>query len=112
MKTKDGEYVELDWVYEPEFELVRGWPGEAATRKAVESFACNDFSREWTFKECYAASLQTNMSRCQGWQSEIRLYNEPGRGRYKVSVLLPPNMELSNKEPNAMLSGNGKQEGT
>ena len=91
MKARDGEYIELDWANEVLFEIVRGWPGEAATRKAVEAYAGNDVSRTWSFKECYAASLQTNMSRCNGWHSEIRIYDEPGRGRYKVSVLIPPN---------------------
>jgi len=83
-------YVELWWGGKPAFELVIGWPGEAETRKSVEAFACNDFSRNYSFRECYAANLQTHQSRCDGLKYEVHLFNAPGRGRYKVSVLEPP----------------------
>lgn len=99
MKTLDGEYVSLCWFDKVLFEMVRGWPGEKSTRKIIEAEACNDWSRSWKFKECYAASLQTNLSRCEGWASEIRLFDEPGRGRYKVSVLIPPNTQAHGRTP-------------
>ena len=90
---KDGEYIELYWEDDPQFDIVRGWVGEAATRKAVETFAHNDWSREWTFRECYAANLQTRECRCSDVAYEVRLFDKPGRGRYKVSVLEPPKKE-------------------
>ena len=89
---KDGEYIELQWDDDPQFEAVRGWVGEDATRKAIEAFAHNDWSRKWTFRECYAANLQTHETRCSDIAYEVRLFGEPGRGRYKVSVLEPPKM--------------------
>jgi len=89
MKCRDGQYIEMGWDSEVEFELVRGWVGEEQTRRVVEANAGNDGTRKWTFRECYAANLQTNMSRCDGWASEVRIYGEPGRGRYKVSALIP-----------------------
>jgi hypothetical protein len=96
----DGQYIEMEWSDgESRFELVRGWPGEAATRKAVEAFAGNDWSREWTFRECYAANLQTALSRAEGYDFEIRLSYQPGPGRYKVSALVPPNTRISKSEP-------------
>ena len=91
MKTVDGDYIEIEWADgRCLFEIVRGWPGEAATRAAIESFAGNDWSREWTFRECYAANLQSALSRAEGYAYEIRLHDAPGPGRYKVSVLEPP----------------------
>ena len=89
MKPREGQYIEIEWEWNVQWELVRGWPGEAATRKAVEAFAGNDSTRTWTFRECYAANLQTDSSRSSGWKSEIRIFDEPGRGRYKVSALIP-----------------------
>jgi hypothetical protein len=34
----------------------------------------------------YAASLQTAHSRGMGWSFEFRLYSEPARGRYPVTI--------------------------
>ncbi len=99
MKTKDGEYIEMLWEDGlSEFEIVKGWPGEEATRKAIEDAGCNT-AREWAFRECYAANLQTATSREQDYACEIRLFKEPGRGRYKVSVLEPNNTDESRTAP-------------
>jgi hypothetical protein len=89
MKCRDGQYIEMGWDSEVGFELVRGWVGEAATRQAVEAFAGNDSTRTWAFRECYAANLQTDSSRSNGYACEIRIFDEPGRGRFKVSALIP-----------------------
>ena len=86
-RYKDGEYMELDWEGNSEEELVRGWPGEEATRKAIEAFACNDATRSWPFRQCWAMNVQTDACRSMGTAYEVRLYYHPGRGRYKVSVL-------------------------
>ena len=88
---RDGEYIELQWEDRVLFEAVRGWVGEEATRRAVEAFACNEGTRPWTFRECYAANLQTNEGRCNGYHYTVQLYSTPARGRYKVSVLEPLN---------------------
>ena len=87
MSQRVGQYIEIDWYGDTPCEIVMGWPGEAATRAAVERFAGNDWSRSWAFRECYAANLQTALCRAEGWQYDLRLYDSPGRGRYKVSVL-------------------------
>jgi len=100
MKYKDGEYMEMLWEDGLcEFEIVKGWPGEEATRQAIEDAGCNT-AREWAFRECYAANLQTAMSRAEDYACEIRLFKEPGRGRYKVSVL-EPNTAVSGASPAA-----------
>jgi hypothetical protein len=86
--NKCGEYMNLYWDGDPaEEEMVRGWPGEKATREAVESFYCNDSTRSWSFRQCWAMNVQTDRSRSMDIAYEVRLYNQPGRGRYKVSVL-------------------------
>ena len=88
---KDGEYIELHWQDRAEFEAVRGWIGEEMTRKVVEGYACNTATRKWSFRECYAANLQTATCRENGYDYEVQLFATPARGRYKVSVLEPLN---------------------
>ncbi len=95
---KNGEYIELCWGDRIAFEAVRGWVGEEATRRAVEAFACNEGTRSWAFSECYAANLQTARCREDGLQCEVQLYANPGRGRYKVSVLEPLNNPICVKQ--------------
>ena len=110
----DGSYIEMEWSDgESQFDIVRGWPGEAATRKAIEDFAGNDWSRGWSFRECYAANLQTALSHAEDYDYEIRLYDKPGPGRYKVSALVPPNSVLArSRPPNAAIAQQGgKEEG-
>ena len=84
-----GQYIEMGWDSEVGFEIVRGWVGEEQTRRVVEANAGNDGTRQWTFRECYAANLQTDSSRSNGYACEIRIFDEPGAGRYKVSALIP-----------------------
>ena len=98
---KDGEYIELQWEDRVLFEAVRGWVGDEATRRAVEAFACNEGTRLWTFRECYAANLQTNEGRCNGYHFTVQLYATPARGRYKVSVLEPLNTNMRLEERSA-----------
>ena len=92
---KDGQYIELQWEGRVLFEAVRGWVGEEATRRAIEAFACNEGTRSWAFRECYAANLQSHDGRCNGYHYTVQLYATPARGRYKVSVLEPLNPALT-----------------
>lgn len=88
MKYRDGEYIEMEWEFDELWQAVKGWPGESAVREELERQGSN-VAREWAFKECWAAFLQTHNSRSNGWSSEMMLFDSPGRGRFKVSVLMP-----------------------
>ncbi len=96
-KEKDGEFIYLNWEYEPGFYAVRGWVPEDAARAEIHRECGNQFGSPiegWTMLHVYAAHLQTGMARSEGWSSEVRLYKTSGPGRFKVSVFVGASHEF------------------
>ena len=96
-KEKDGKFIYLDWEYEPGFYAVRGWVPEDDARAEIQRECGNQFGSPvegWTMIHIYAAHLQTAMAKSEGWSSEVRIYNTPGPGRFKVSAFVEPDHEF------------------
>lgn len=70
-----------------DYEVVTGHITQAEF-DAVIRFECGVEApaRLEPIRHAYGAKLQTAQARDEGWSFEFRLYSEPGRGRFPVTV--------------------------
>lgn len=79
-----GEVIELEWPCEPDAIFVRGWvPAEEALAALVLVYGDMDLTAA-DLKYCWGRWAQTAASRAEGWNAELRVYDEPGPGRFKI----------------------------
>lgn len=90
MKNRDGEYIELWWEEEPEWEIVHGHVTDAAALESIRKWCPREDGSGRVFVHLWAANLQTGYAKANGLTSQTFLYDKPGRGRYKVTALLSP----------------------
>jgi hypothetical protein len=95
MGNRDGEYIELWWEHEPDWEAVQGHVTDAEALQSIRKWCPREDGAGKVFVHLWAANLQTGLSRAMGLTSATYLYDQPGRGRYKVTALLLTDHEFA-----------------
>ena len=85
-----AEFIELWWDGDPDFFMVRGHVEKEAALEAVANYEGRRCIEALTCTHGYAMNQQTHYARQMGLNFTIGLYETPGRGRYKVTILHLP----------------------
>lgn len=83
MSERDGEYIDLYWDDYPDEYVVRGHVTDEVFAAAVRAHEEDGFGKP---RHAWALWAQTGNSRAEGLAAELRVYDAPGRGRFRVTV--------------------------
>lgn len=79
--------------------MVKGWIDDPFEILQIEWRERDDGHSQIVYRNCYGAKLQTAFSRGEDLLYEFRDYGEPGRGRFKCTLIGEPDQV----DPAAML---------
>lgn len=81
----DGEIIDLCWEWECPAYYVRGHITPEAVLVALRAEYGEGVDQGLgTPRPRYGRWAQTGTSRQEGWSAELRIYDAPGRGRFKL----------------------------
>lgn len=82
---KEGEYIVLCDDDMSDVDYAKGHLDAAAFAEGYRKESGVEVVPDFPVRHRYAAWLQTAQARAMGWAAEIRTYDEPAPGRFKVT---------------------------